>query len=467
MSVCDLAAAVRRREVSAVEVVEHHLRRIEEHRSLGAFLTVAAEQAVEEARRADRLAGSGAELPPLHGVPVAVKDLTLTAGLRTTFGSAVFADHVPVRDDDVVTALRAAGTVTLGKTTCSEFGHSLHSHPAALGPPARNPWRTDLTAGGSSGGSAAAVAAGLVPAAHATDGGGSIRIPAAICGVVGFKPTRGVVPTGPVGAAGFGLPTAGPVTRTVADAGALLDAMAVPAPGDPYLPPPPPPGGYLAAARTPDPGRRLRVGVWTTPVLSDVEPHPDCLAAVTATATVFADAGHDVVEVAPPLDTGVGEAFETLYAVMMLVPVPPAREAELLPLTRWLRERGRGVDAARLLRTLERVSAMVREGARRLSGVDLLVSPVLATPQAPVDHLDPYAADPAELFDREKRMSPYTFTYNLTGAPAVSLPVGTTADGLPVGVMVAARPGDDATLLRAAAFVEQALPWAHRRPPGS
>jgi amidase len=463
LTMLEQAAAIRRKEVSCSDLVAHYLRRIEMYgEQVGAFVTVTADAARAQARAADdAIAADPESLSPLHGVPVALKDLTLTAGTRTTFGSRVFANFVPTRDADVVTALRAAGAISLGKTTTSEFGNSLYCEPD-IGPPARNPWDTGRTAGGSSGGAAAAVAAGLVAAAEGSDGGGSVRIPAAICGLVGVKPSRGVVSGGPLGFGGFGLPTHGPLARTVTDAAALLDAMAAPAPGEPYLPPPPPPGGYLAAARGGAP-RPLKVGRWTTPMLADAEVDPACLAAVATTAAALADAGHEVEDVEPPVDPAATELFETLWRVLAVAtPVPPDREGQLQPVTRWLRERGREVSVPQLLTTLAQVQAAVRAGARRLAGYDLLLSPTLAMPQVPVGWFA--GAEPAENFARQKLFSPYCAVYNITGNPAVSLPAGLTADGAPVGVMLAARPGADGLLLSVAAQLERAQPFAHRHP---
>ncbi|HET8683220.1 MAG TPA: amidase, partial [Micromonosporaceae bacterium] len=235
LTALEQAEAVRAGQLSSVELVDHYLSRIEAYQeTVGAFVTVTGEAARDAARRADAALRErpAAELPPLHGVPIGIKDLTLTAGVRTTFGSVAFAGYVPPVDADVVALLRAAGTISLGKTTTSEFGLTLYSE-TLVAPPARNPWSLGHTAGGSRGGAAAAVAAGLLPFAQGSDGGGSIRIPAAICGLVGFKPSRGVVSSGPVGFGGFGLPTNGPIGRTVADVAALLDAMAVPVPGEP------------------------------------------------------------------------------------------------------------------------------------------------------------------------------------------------------------------------------------------
>jgi amidase len=464
LTALEQAAAVRRREVSATELVRHYLARIEAlDRRLGGFVTLTPEPALAAARAVDRLAAEDPDrLPPLAGVPIAIKDLTLTEGVPTSFGSAVFARFVPNQDADVVTALRAAGTISLGKTATSEFGAALYCE-TRLGPPTRNPWQPADTAGGSSGGAAAAVAAGLVAAAQGNDGGGSLRIPAAICGLVGFKPSRGVVSGGPVGFGGFGLPTDGPLARTVADAAALLDAMAVPVPGQPHLPPPPPAGGYLAAVRRGDPGP-CRIGRWTGPVLADARLDPVCRAAVDAAADRLARAGHELVEVDPPLGLDAAARFETLWrALALATPVPPDQEHRLLPLTRWLRERGREVPVPRLLAALAGLQERVRAAARRLAGVDLLLSPTLAQPAAPVGWFSE-TGDPAEDFARQKRFSPYCAVYNLTGQPAVSLPAGRTAGGLPVGVMLAAAPGLDGLLLRVAAQLERAGPEPGRHP---
>ncbi|MGC4887286.1 amidase [Micromonospora sp. DT227] len=449
LTALEQAAAIRRGELSSLELVEHHLRRVDAlGDTVGAFVTVTAERARAAARAADAVPTEARG--PLHGVPTAIKDLTLTAGVRTTFGSAAFADFVPPVDADVVRFLAGAGLVSLGKTTTSELGCSLYSE-GRVAPPARNPWDLAYTAGGSSGGAAAAVAAGLVPVAQGSDGGGSLRIPAALCGLVGHKPSRGLVSGGPLGFGAFGLPTNGPLGRTVADVAALLDVLARPVPGEPYLPPAAPAGGYLGAARAAGPGR-LRIGRFTTGMLADEPVHPDCVAAVDRAAALLADAGHDVVEVPAPLGPEAWPMFETVWYALALAPVPAGREGELLPLTRFLRERGEAIGAARLMAALGELQAQVRRGARRTAGCDLLLCPTLTAPQAPVGAFA--ALDPATDFDRQRRFSPYCAVFNVTGDPSVSLPVGRTADGLPVGVLLTGRYGDDATLIATAAQLE-------------
>ncbi|MFC0532204.1 amidase [Phytohabitans kaempferiae] len=459
LTALEQAEAIRRRELSSVELVEHYLARIEAHGdTVGAFVTVTADLARDQAKAADEAQFEGRG--PLHGVPTAIKDLTMTAGVRTTFGSAVFADFVPPLDADVVALLRAAGTVSLGKTTTSELGASLYSE-GAVAPPARNPWGLEYTAGGSSGGAAAAVAAGLVPLAQGSDGGGSVRIPSAMCGLVGFKPSRGVVSGGPIGSGAFGLPTHGPLARTVTDAAAMLDAMAGYLPGEPYLAPPPPDGGYLAAARRP--GARLRVGRFTTPMLAGDQPvDPACVGAVDAAAAALAAAGHEVDEVAAPLGPEVWPLFETLWYVLALAPVPAEREGDLLPLTRLMRERGAAVTVSQLMTTLSELQAQVRWGMRATKGYDLLLCPTLATPQARVGSFTE-AGDPALDFDMQRRLSPYCAVFNVTGQPSVSLPV-TLVDGMPVGALLTGRPGEDGLLLAVAAELEAALGWGDRHP---
>jgi amidase len=460
LTAAEQAAAIRRGELTSLELVEHYLTRIAAYGDrVGAFVTVTAGLARPQAAAAD---AAPPELRgPLHGVPTAIKDLTMTAGVRTTFGSAAFADFVPPVDADVVRLLRAAGTISLGKTTTSELGCSLYSE-GRVAPPARNPWHLSYTAGGSSGGAAAAVAAGLVPAAQGSDGGGSLRIPAALCGLIGYKPSRGVVSGGPLGFGGFGLPINGPIGRTVADVAALLDAMAVPVPGEPYLPPPAPDGGYLGAVRRAAPGR-LRVGRFTAPMLADGPVHPDCVAAVDTAAAALAAAGHEVVEVAPPLGPAAWPLFETIWYVLALSPVPPEREAELLPLTRFLRGRGAAIGVASLLATLSELQAQVRRGMVSTAHCDLLLCPTLATPQAPVGWFTE-TGDPADDFERQRRFSPYCAIFNVTGQPSMSLPVATSAEALPVGVLLTGRYGADAGLLAVAADLESAAGGWDRHP---
>jgi amidase len=346
LTALEQAAAVRAREVSPTELVEHSLARIEAlDAGIGAFITVTAERARAAAARADRAVVDGAHLPPLHGVPTAIKDLNNTAGVRTTFGSAVLADFVPDVDDAVVTALEAAGTISLGKTNTPEFGFPCYTDNDVAGP-ARCPWDLSLLAGGSSGGAAAAVAAGLLPFAQGSDGGGSIRIPAGINGLFGIKPSRGRVSNAPYSSEVTGLGVQGPLARTVRDAAAMLDAMAGPVTGDPFWAPPPPAGeSFLGYADRP-PGR-LRIGRYLDSGMPGADLDPEVRAAFEDASALLASLGHEVEDLpAPPLTEGVFPAFEVVWALSgTTLPVPEAAVPRLRPLTRFLRERGLALSA--------------------------------------------------------------------------------------------------------------------------
>ncbi len=465
LTAVDQADAIRRRELSPVELTEHYLRRTERlDAELGAFITVTPELALEQARAAERGvldADDPRQLPVLHGVPVPVKDLHFVAGVRCTLGSLSY-DLTPSGDDNVVQAMRAGGLVVTGKTNTPEFGLPCYTENA-VAPPARTPWDLTRSAGGSSGGAAAAGARGLAPAAQGSDGGGSIRIPASVCGLVGVKTSRGRVSNGPLRDAVGDLAVCGPLARTVADAAALLDVMAVPFPGDPFVAPPLPPGETFLGHASREPGR-LRVGRYRTPVIADTEVHPDCVAAYEEASALLAELGHEVVDVAPPFSHELVPQFEVLWSVLaLLTPVPADQEQVLLPLTRWLRGRGLAHDAI----TLAGVVSMMRLAARAAMAVtasfDAVLTPTLAQPPALVGGLRD-DDDPAADFEAQKRFTPFTAPYNVTGQPAVSLPLHWTDDGLPIGVQLVGRYGDEATLLSLAAQLEAARPWRQRTP---
>ncbi|MGH3824213.1 MAG: amidase [Pseudonocardiaceae bacterium] len=465
LTATEQAAAVRRREVSPSELIEHHLRRLEERNTqLGALVTVTADRAMDAARTADLLVmrTDPAAMPALLGVPTAIKDLTATAGVRTTFGSAVYAQYLPPVDDDVVRFLAAAGTISLGKTSTPEFGLSCYTEPANL-PPAVTPWDTNRSAGGSSGGAAAAVAAGLVPFAQGSDGGGSIRVPAATCGVVGFKPSRGRVSRGPAVGDVTLLSVIGPLARTVEDAAALLDAMAVPCSAEPVIAPPLPAGqSFLDHARR-EPGR-LRIGRYAESPLPGVELAPECRRAWEDTAALLAGLGHDVTDTTAPFDPeALLPPFERLWAVgATSVPVPEEAQGALLPFTRWMRGRGAAVSGPELLHAMGQVQAAGRAAIRAHAEFDAVLTPMLAQLPPPIGWFS--SAPPEENFERQKRFTPYAALYNVTGQPAVSLPMHWTEDGLPVGIQLVGRPGGEAALFALAGQLERAHPWAHRRP---
>ncbi|WKN49860.1 amidase [Nocardioides sp. Arc9.136] len=455
LTALEQGALVRRGEVSSLELVDHYLERADRLDTVGAFVTLTPEQARSRAATAPSAPG------PLAGVPTAVKDLNLTAGVRTTFGSAAFDDFVPDTSDGVVLSLEAAGLVSLGKTSTPEFGSPCYTEPDGR-PPAVTPWDRTRMAGGSSGGAAAAVAAGLVPVAQGSDGGGSIRIPASCCGLVGLKPSRGRISGFPMYGDPVGLATAGPVARTVRDAAALLDVLAGRRPGDPSWAPEPS-GTFLESCDRP-PGR-LRVARFAEPVIADAELDPAVVQAWEDASRLLESLGHEVEDVAVPLPREAVPEFETCWAVLTAMSAAPeGREHLLRPLTRWLGDRGRAVSGPELGLAIGAVRRFAAEALVALAPYDAVLTPTLAAPPLPVGAIRD-DADPAADFEAQKRFTPWTSAWNVTGMPAVSLPLHWTDDGLPVGVMLAARPAEEQLLLALAAQVEEAAPWAHRRPP--
>jgi amidase len=460
LTALEQGAAVAAREVSPVELVDHYLARVERlSDEVGAFVTVTADLARRQARLAE--AGVGDRRSALYGVPTAVKDLNTTAGVVTEFGSATMAGHVPEVSDEVVLRLEAAGTISLGKTSTPEFGSPCYTEPDNA-PPARTPWDLTRMAGGSSGGAAAAVAAGLVPLAQGSDGGGSIRIPASCCGLVGLKPSRGRISAGPVYGDPVGLGTAGSLARTVRDAAALLDVLAGPAVGDPSWAPPPA-SSFLAACDTP-PGR-LRVARFVEPVIAEAPVHPEVVAAYEAASDLLVSLGHDVEVVDVPLPPEAVGTFETCWSVLTaLSAAPPGTEHLLRPLTRWLGDRGRAVSGPEFGLAIGELRRLAATALRALAPYDAVLTPTVAQPPLPIGAIRD-DADPARDFEAQKAFTPWTSAWNVTGMPAVSLPLHVTADGLPVGVMLAGRPAEETLLLSLAAQVEEAAPWAGRTPP--
>jgi amidase len=466
------AELVRRRQLSPRELVDAAIGRLERlNPRLNAVIFPALEQA--RARAEDPRLPSG----PFRGVPFLMKDLGgLEAGRPYCAGSKFLRDaglREP-RDAYITEKLLAAGLIPLGRTNTPELGLMPTTEPQAFGP-TRNPWNPDHSAGGSSGGSAAAVAAGIVPAAHASDGGGSIRIPAAMCGLVGLKPTRGRNSFGPaLGERWNGLSAEFAVTRSVRDAAALLDVTAGPMPGDPYFaePPPQPFSDVLAA-----PAPHLRIGVLRDALPNrGIEVHADCRAAVDRAARLLAELGHRLEESHP-------EAMDDVAHVGHFVAIIAANVARALevwgekvgrgvgpddvePLTWAVAERGRELSGSALLASLEYVHAFGRRMAAWWSGdFDLLLTPVTAQPAPPIGYLTSTTEEPFRGFLRAAPYGGFTAAFNLSGQPAIALPLHWTADGLPVGVQLAAAYGREDLLLRVAAQLEHAAPWRDRRPP--
>jgi amidase len=449
------AKLVRERKLSPVELVELYLERIERlDPALNAFVTVCGERAREEARRAEAEPSES----PFRGVPIAIKDLTETGGVRTTYSSRVFADNVPEADSAVVRRIREAGFLVLGKTNTPEFG-SIPVTESELNGACRNPWDPERTPGGSSGGAAAAVAAAMCPIAQGSDGGGSIRIPAACCGLFGLKPSRGRVSQAPYGPGTMGLSTSGPIARTVADAAGLLDVMAGYEVGDPVWAPPlerP----LLEEVGAP-PGR-LRIAVTVEPPVA----HPVDPARVAATeecARLLEELGHDVVEATPPWrDDAVALEFTRVWQT------GPALWAgdklELLePLNRALADDALAATSVELGSAVARLQTYSRRVVAFWTDFDLVLTPALALAPVPIGWLFE-TDDPRAQFARALTFTPFTPVVNLTGLPAAAVPFGLDEDGLPLAVQLIAGPAADDILVRVGAQLELARPWVDARP---
>jgi len=462
-----LAGLVRQKQVKAIELVEAAIERIERlNPSLNAVVTPMFEQARESAL--GKLADG-----PFAGVPFLLKDLgALYAGVRMTMGTAFLRSFVPDHESELVTRLKRAGFIIVGKTNTPELGILPTTEPHLFGP-SRNPWDIHRTPGGSSGGSAAAVAARFVPIAHANDAGGSIRIPASCCGLFGLKPTRARNPLGPdLGDIYSGLVVEHAVTRSVRDSAALLDATAGPDVGDPYWAPPPA-RPFLQEVGA-DPGK-LRIA-FTVTAPTNVKIHTDCITAVQDAAALCTNLGHEVVEAAPEINGElVARAFMVLFSagcawtmdgLGFAMRQTPTRD-KFEPLTWALYEMGCQQSASSYLLSLTLLQRVARQIARFFLKYDVLLTPTLGEPPVPLGTFDSPPENPLQGLRRAEAFVPFTPICNATGQPAMSVPLYWNAQGLPVGVHFIGRFGDEETLFRLAAQLESARPWANRRPPVS
>jgi len=450
LTALEQASAIRRRDVSAVELTRHYLERAHDlNETVGAFALIADDQALDQAEAADRAVAQGRDdLSVLHGVVVPVKDLNQTKGVRTRFGSLTM-DLMPDVDDDVVARLRGAGTVMTGKTTTPEFGFPCYTE-SDIGPYARTPWDLTRGAGGSSGGAAAAVSSGLAPVAQGSDGGGSVRIPATCCGLVGLKPSRGLISNGPLPDGPGALVVQGALARTVADAAALLGVMA--GVDDAYV-----------RALSAESGS-LVVGRYSQPVIVDTTPDPEVLVAWQRVSDLLESWGHTVVDIDVPMPLSAVPFFEKVWsAAAGGLPLTVDQEGRLRPLTAWLRRRGQDLSPDEVAEAVRLMGEAADRALAATQGMDIVLTPTLARLPAVVGGLRD-DADPAVDFEAQKEFTPYTSPYNMTGQPAITLPVHWTDDGLPVGVQLVAQPMQEARLLALASQVEQAMPWIHRRP---
>jgi Asp-tRNA(Asn)/Glu-tRNA(Gln) amidotransferase A subunit family amidase len=459
LSATDLAAQIRRRKISPVEVVDAVLDRIERlNGHLNAYVTVTADEARRAARAAERALGRRrATVGPLHGVPFSVKDLVVTKGVRTTFGTRLFADNVPTEDAPMVARLKAAGAIMVGKTNTPTFGWIGATHNLLFGT-TRNPWRRDRTPGGSSGGASAAVAAGLAPIAVGTDGGGSIRIPASFAGIFGHKPSYGRIPIQP-GSAVWSVSHVGPMTRTVADAALAMQVCAGPDERDPYSLPRD--GvGYVRAVRNGVKGLRVAYAEDLGNLVAvDVEVRE----AAARAARGFRELGCRV-EVVAPRWPAPGECWFEIFTGGIATRLLPYldRKEDLEPGLREIIAATAANPPSRYVQAWFDRLAWWQHPRAFFERYDLLLTPTVACP--------PFALGldgPGEVAGKAVTSYgwiPYTYPFNLTGQPAASVPCGFTRDGLPIGLQIVGRRFDDATVLRAAAAFERARPWANARP---
>jgi amidase len=461
----ELAAMVRRGEVSARELVETSLARIEEHDpALNAFVDVDAEGALAAA---DQIAPG--DTRPFAGVPVAIKNNRPVKGMRLTYGCSLMADFVVDYDHNITRRLRDAGFVIVGTTTLPEYG-ILPTSEARLFGPTRNPWDRERTPGGSSGGAATAVAAGLVPVAHGNDGGGSVRIPAACCGLVGLKPARGRISAAPeLGDSSLGID--GMLTRTVADTAAILDVLEGYESGDATWAPPPDEPFAVAGAREP---KALRIAATTLPPTPDAVVDPVCADAVAKASELLRGLGHEVEEVDPPWQLeGLSQLFGGVFSSQIALSIGysgivAGREpsaADMEPMSWAIFSMVRKLGAIDNLALTVRLQAFTRQLVTFLSHYDVLLTPALAERPLPLGTLDTAAPNPMDTFTRSGLFTPFTPIFNASGQPGISVPLYHGEDGLPLGVQLVGRPAGEAELLALASQLEEAQPWADRRPP--
>jgi amidase len=462
-SALELAALVRSGEISASALVEEALRSAEARHDLNAFTLLDADGALAAAD-----AIKPGDSRPFAGVPIAIKELNAVAGQPLTNSSFLFGDFRPDFDAFVVRRIRDAGFISIGRTTAPEFGIVPVTESRRFGP-TRNPWNTNHSPGGSSGGAAAAVAAGILPVAQGSDGGGSIRIPASCCGLVGLKSSRGRISSGPDLGDNF-LSTNGVLTRTVADTAAILDVLAGYEVGDATWAPPPDESFAATAARSPG---KLRIAMTVvSPLATPV--HPQSAQATHDAAQLLRELGHDIVEVTPPnwpapqlaepftvlYEAGVASGVRAGAAVTRRQPTPDLVEA----LTWAFYEKGISHSAAVLLESMTALQSYSRRLIAFLSQFDMLLTPALGLRPFLIGELNTDAADPMAEFDKAAVCAAFTAPFNVTGQPAIALPLYQGPDGLPLGVQLVGRPLGEGALLSVATQIEAAHPWASRVP---
>ncbi len=446
---------IRRKEVSPLELVELYLQRIQQYNSkLGSYFTVTAEQAIDDAKSKTEMLAQTEDLPLFFGVPISIKDLNPVAGIPCSYGNAALLSNIPDYDDGVVAKIKQAGFVILGKTASSELGSFPYTEATGF-PPTRNPWNLEYTSGGSSGGAASALAAGLCSIAQGSDGGGSVRGPAACCGLVGIKPSRGRVTHAPVGDRLNGIATNGPIARTVADAAALLDAISGYVLGDSYWLPEPE-KTFFASSQ--DKVENLRIAFCTSiPPLGKAD--ANCHQGVMQTVKLLEELGHTVEEKCPDISDLV-EPFQIVWRANVAASAVPVEI--LQPLNRWLLSRSN--SAGEYLRAVYQMQMVARKIVKFFDNIDVLVMPVYL--HSPIRVGEWAALNPEAIFDNIVRWIAPCPAANATGQPAISLPVGFDEKGLPVSVQLIGKPAAENTIISLAAQLEAANPMYEKRPNG-
>jgi amidase len=451
------AELIRQRQVSPLELVELYLERIQRlDPQLGSYFTVMAESAIADAKAKTEMLSGGrvsSSLPPFFGVPISIKDLNPVAGFPCTYGNPALLNQIAEYDDGIVTRIRSAGFVLLGKTATSELGSFPYTEPTGF-PPTRNPWNLEYTPGGSSGGAAAALAAGLSAIAQGSDGGGSIRGPAACCGLVGIKPSRGRVTQAPAGDRLSGIATNGPIARTVADAAALLDVMSGYVTGDPYWLPDPKPS-FLTASKEKIGELQIAFGT-SIPPLGKAD--ATCHQAVMQTVKLLEELGHTVEEQCPDF-SGLVEPFQVVWQSSVAASGIPAEV--LQPVNRFLL--ARTGSAGEYLRAVFLLQMVARQIIAFFDTVDVLVLPVYL--HSPIRVGEWANLSPEETFQKIIHWIAPCPPANATGLPAIALTVGFDDNGLPMSVQLIGKPAAEATLISLAAQLEAVLPQVSHRPP--
>lgn len=466
LSALELWRALQAGDTSPTDVTEHALDRAKQlNPHVGAFVTVTRDAARQ---RAAEVESEGARTDRLWGLPLADKDLVNRAGVATGFGSRAFQGVAAAASDELVRVLDAAGAISIGKTATPEFGLAGYTEPLATGP-VRNPWDATRGVGGSSGGAAAAVAARILPFAPGSDGGGSIRIPAAACGLVGIKPSRGLIPSASGITSLGGLSVGGALARTVTDTALLLDGMIGRVNGRiPHhytLRAPDENDGDLLGFAVRGEGR-YQLGILANTPFDDqldIVIDPQAAETVQTAARLFADMGHGVDEFSLQHDGRYSERFHTLWhASAASLPLDGPQLAQLEPLTRYLVERGRALSAQHLTATLGALTEFERSVIAQFARFDAVMTPTLALTPRPLGWFD--ADDPERNFAQQCEYEPFTSFVNVAGLPAITLPVGQSADGLPLGVQLIGRPGKESTLFSLGTQLERRVRWSERTP---